>query len=127
MVPAVHEIDVARGIVLTKEWGELSDGDLRGLYDNIRDDPKFDPSFSQLCDLRAVTSITTSVETLRSLAQTSLFQPAARRAFVVGREVDFGLARLFQAYSEAQGGTVEVFRNMSDAEVWLGLGAEGSQ
>jgi hypothetical protein len=126
-VPAVHEIDVARGLVLTKEWDELSDGDLRGLYDKIRDDPKFDPSFRQLCDLRAVTRITTSVETLRSLAQSSLFHPGARRAFVVGREVDFGLARLFQAYSEAEGGTVEVFRNMSEAEAWLGLRPEGSR
>jgi hypothetical protein len=58
-VPAVHEVDVARGLVLTKEWGALP--------------------------------------------------------------------RLFQAYSEAEGGTVEVFRNMSDAEVWLGLGTKGSQ
>jgi hypothetical protein len=125
-LPAEHEIDVARGVVLTKQWGELSDGDLRGLYDRIRSDPAFDPTFRQLCDLRAVTRITTSVETLRALAQTRIFQPGARRAFVVGREVDFGLARLFQAYSEVEGGTVEVFRNMLDAETWLGLRPEGS-
>lgn len=121
---AVHEIDVARGLVLTREWGELSDGDLRGLYECIRTDPAFDPSFRQLCDLRAVTKITTSVETLRFLAQTSIFQPGVRRAFVVGREVDFGLARLFQTYSEGEGGTVEVFRDISEAETWLGLGLQ---
>jgi hypothetical protein len=123
-VPAVHEIDVGRHLVRTTEWGELSDDDLRRLYDRIRDDPAFDPSFRQLCDLRTVTKITTSVDTLRSLAQTSIFLPGARRAFVVGREVDFGLARLFQTYSEVEGGTVEVFRNMADAEAWLGLTKE---
>jgi len=120
-VPAVHDIDVARGLVLTREWGELSDEDLRGLYERIRSDPAFDPSFRQLCDLRAVTKITTSADTLRFLAQSSIFQAGVRRAFVVDREVDFGLARLFQTYSECEGGTVEVFRNMSEAETWLGL------
>jgi hypothetical protein len=123
-VPAVHEIDVERRLVRSIEWGELSDEDLRGLYVRIRDDPAFDPSFQQLCDLRTVTKITTSVDTLRSLAQTSIFLPGVRRAFVVGREVDFGLARLFQTYSEVEGGTVEVFRHMADAERWLGLTTE---
>jgi hypothetical protein len=126
-VPAVHEIDVRCRLVRTHESGELTDEDLRGLYDRIRADPAFDPSFQQLCDLRPVTRITTSVETLRFLAQSRLFLPGVKRAFVVGREVDFGLARLFQAYSEVEGGTVEVFRNMSDAESWLGLSAEGKR
>lgn len=124
-MPAVHEIDVSRRLVLTREWGELSDDDLRGLYDRIRADPAFDPSFRQLCDLRAVTRITTSIETLRFLAQSRIFLPGAKRAFVAGREVDFGLARLFQAYSEVEGGTVEVFRKMPEAEAWLGLMGEG--
>jgi hypothetical protein len=120
-VPAVHEIDIPRRLVLTAEWGELSDADLRGLYDRIAEDPAFDPTFRQLCDLRNVTRITASVETLRYLAQSRIFHPGVRRAFVVGREVDFGLARLFQAYSETEGQVVEVFRSMSEAEVWLGL------
>lgn len=123
-MPAKYEIDPALRLVRTFEWGELSDEDLRALYVRIRADPAFDPSFPEVCDLRSVTRITTSVETFRFLAQSRIFLPGARRAFVVGREVDFGLARLFQAYSEAEGGTVEVFRNMPDAEAWLGLGRE---
>jgi hypothetical protein len=124
-VPAIHLIDPAQRVVRTKEWGELSDEDLRSLYDRIRSDPTFDPGFRQLCDLRAVTRITTSVETLRFLAQSRIFLPDSKRAFVVGREVDFGLARLFQAYSEVDGGTVEVFRQLTEAEAWLELGPEG--
>src|SRR6185436_493453 len=112
----MHEIDVARRVVLTFESGELSDQDLRGLYDRIGADPAFDPTFRQLCDLRNITKITTSIETLRFLAQSRIFQPGVKRAFVVGREVDFGLARLFQAYSEVEGQMVEVFRSMSEAE-----------
>lgn len=124
-MPAMYQIDVARRVVRTKEWGELSDEDLRSLYDRIRSDPAFDPAFRQLCDLRSVTRITTSVETLRFLAQSRIFLHDSKRAFVVGREVDFGLARLFQAYSEVEGGTVEVFRDLTEAETWIGIDAEG--
>jgi hypothetical protein len=123
-VPAEYEMDLTLRLVRTHEWGVLTDEDLRGLYEQIRVDPAFEPSFRQLCDLREVTKITASVETLRSLAQTHIFVPGARRAFVVGRAVDFGLARLFQAYSEVEGQTVEVFRQIDEAEAWLGLKTE---
>jgi hypothetical protein len=120
-VPAEYELDLALGLVRTKEWGVLTDDDLRELYERIRSDPAFDPSFRQLCDLREVTKITTTAEALRALAQSHVFSPASRRAFVVGRAVDFGLARMYQAYSEVEGQTVEVFREMDEAKVWLGL------
>jgi hypothetical protein len=123
-VPAEYRIDLPLRLVRTHEFGVLTDDDLRELYEKIRTDPAFDPSFRQLCDLRNVTQITTSVETLRSLAQNHVFSPGSRRAFVVGRAVDFGLARLFQAYSDAEGQTVEVFRDINDAEAWLGLDPE---
>ena len=120
-MPAKYWMDVPLRLVRTHEWGVLTDQDLRELYEQIRTDPAFEPSFRQLCDLREVTSITTSADTLRSLAQNQIFSPGARRAFVVGRAVDFGLARLFQTYSEVEGQTVEIFRDMIDAERWLGL------
>ena len=120
-MPAEYELDLALGLVRTKEWGVLTEDDLRELYERIRSDPAFDPSFRQLCDLREVTKITTTAEALRFLAQSRVFSPGSRRAFVVGRAVDLGLARMFQAYSEVAGQTVEVFREMDEAKVWLGL------
>jgi hypothetical protein len=120
-VPAAYELDLTCQLVRTHEWGVLTDEDLRVLYEKIRTDPAFEPTFRQLCDLREVTKITTTADALRSLAQTNTFSPGSRRAFVVGRTVDFGLARMFQAYSEVEGQTVEVFREMNDALEWLGL------
>jgi hypothetical protein len=119
-VPVEYEIDVARRLVRTRMWDELSDEDLRALDDRLQVDPRFVLSFRAICDLRSVTSITASVETLRFLAQRSLYLPV-RRALVVGKDIDFGIARLFEAYCEAEGGTVEVFRSIADAEAWLGL------
>ena len=115
-MPAEYRVDLTRRLVRTREWGVLTDDDLQDLYEKIRTDPEFDPSFRQLCDLREVTKISTTVDTLRSLAQNHVFWPGSRRAFVVGRAVDFGLARMYQAYSELGGQNVEIFREMDDAE-----------
>ena len=120
-MPTTYQLDLALGLVRTDSWGTLSDEEVVELYQKIRDDPAFNPAFRQLCDLRKVTKITTTVETLRSLAQSRIFAPGARRAFVVDRQVDFGLSRLFQAYSEVEGATIEVFREMEEAKAWLGL------
>jgi hypothetical protein len=56
----------------------------------------------------------------RDLARSHLFAPGTRRAFVVARDVDYGMSRLFQAYV-VEGVVLEVFRDMEKAEEWLGL------
>jgi hypothetical protein len=62
---------------------------------------------------------------VRFFAQRTLYVPV-RQAIVVGQDAVYGLARLYEAYREAEGGTVEVFRNLSDAEAWLGLSEEST-
>lgn len=120
-MPTTYELDQPLRLVRTRSWGALTDDEVRTMYERLMIDPGFDRSFRQLCDLREVTQIKVTVETLRMLAQRRIFAPGAQRAFVVGREVDYGLSRLFQAYSEVEGAVVEVFRGWDEAEAWLGL------
>jgi len=119
-MPASYHLDPSRRLVLTHSSGVLSDQDVRDVYASIRNDPAFEPTFQQLCDLRDVTRITASVDTLRDLARSHIFATGTKRAFVVRREVDYGMARLFQAYV-AEGVVLEVFRDIEEAEIWLGL------
>lgn len=119
-MPASYRIDPARRLVLTHSWGVLMDQDVRDVYASIRQDPGFEPTFQQLCDLRDVTGISASVDTLRDLARSHIFAAGTKRAFVVARDVDYGMARLFQAYV-AEGVVLEVFRDIEKAEAWLGL------
>jgi hypothetical protein len=44
----------------------LTDEDLRVLYEKIRTDPAFEPTFRHAVDLRQVTKITTTADALRS-------------------------------------------------------------
>jgi|SRR6185503_1064161 len=119
-MPATYRLDPERRLVLTHSWGVLTDREVRDLYESIRTDPVFEPTFRQLCDLRDVTQITASADTLRDLARSHIFADGTRRAFVVARDVDYGMSRLFQAYV-VPGAVLEVFRDMEKAELWLGL------
>jgi hypothetical protein len=120
-LPASYELDLPKRLVRTRGWGVLTDAEVGDLYERLRRDPAFEPTFQQLCDLRQVTDLQTTVEALRALARRPTFAPGARRAFVVGREVDYGLSRLFQAYAEPKGSLIEVFREWEPAEEWLGI------
>ena len=61
-------------------------------------------------------------EEVRTLARFVLeHQPSApppRLAFVTGREVDFGLARVFEAYREDPKTQVWIFRDFDEAIEW---------
>jgi len=46
-------------------------------------------------------------------------------AFVTGRDVEFGLSRMFEAYSVGAATSVSVFHTMEEAEAWLGVVTDG--
>ena len=120
-MPEAHQIDVARRVVVSRAWGELSTADLLSHYRAVAADPAFDPTFAQLVDLREVTTFTLDTGVLRSRAAHSLFQPGVRRAVVAPSDVAYGLARMFGTYAESASQTIAVFRAIGEAEHWLGI------
>lgn len=86
-------------------------------------DPDFDRSFSHLVDVRAVETIEMNGYTIKEFAQEQVLAGGARRAIVISRSHDVGLARMFQIYRELAGGreAIEIFTDMRAARKWLGL------
>jgi hypothetical protein len=119
-LPADYEINAELRLVITHASGILTDSDVLDYYTRLKNDPRFDPTYNQLCDLRPVTRIATAPETLRELARSRIFAPAARRAFITQAGADFGLARMFQTFCEIEGTSVGVFKDAREAEAWLG-------
>jgi hypothetical protein len=85
--------------------------------------PGDDQPYDILVDLRfAQVGVETSAqaETLAALASRS---HAARRrgriALVAADDATFGIARMYVAYREKSGITLEVFRQIEDANAWL--------
>ena len=120
-MPQRHQIDVARRIVVSCAWGELSTADFLAHFQAVGTDPSFDPTFGQLVDLREVALFTLDTVTIREKAARSLFQPGVRRAIVAPSDIAFGLARMFGMYAASASQNVAVFRTIDDAERWLGL------
>jgi hypothetical protein len=120
-VPATYAIDSNRKLVITRLWGAVTEDEVHDHNRRLRTDPAFDPDYGQLADMTGVTEVVVSTKMINETAQDQFFTPGSRRAFVASGEATFGMARMFALQAEGLGQTIEVFRDLRQAEGWLGL------
>lgn len=118
-MPARYTIDAEQRLVRIRAWGTVTDDGARTLYERLRSDPSFDPTYCQLADFREVTDVALTHDVIAGLAANPLYATGVRRAVVVGSDVHYGLARIFSAYATFRGQNVTVFRDLRSAEAWL--------
>jgi hypothetical protein len=112
--PERHRVDI-------RMWGDLTRDEVLSLTAQISADPRLGPAFSELVDLRDVTSSAAiTADDLRALASSPL-DPVARRAVVAPDTSTSGLARMFQAHRAITRAheQIAVFRTLEEAEAWL--------
>jgi hypothetical protein len=114
-----YRIDPKRRLVVTRAWGVLSTRELVDVMTRILLDPRFDPTYRSLGDLRDVTDITVDNLATAQTAASPLFAEGTRRAIVATSDAAFGMARMFASFSERTGQEVRVFRDIHLAEAWL--------
>jgi hypothetical protein len=120
-VPESYEIDSTRELVISRAWKTVTDRELRVHYERLEADRKFDPSYRQIIDLREVDQFNLTSAVMLGTALAHVFRSGVPRAIVVKSDVQYNLARIFAAYSEADGQNVQVFREPEAAKEWLGL------
>lgn len=120
-MPETYEIDRARELVISRAWNTITDRELRTHYERLGSDRDFDPSYRQLFDLRGVERFRITTAVMLGTALAHVFRSGVPRAIVVDNDAQYNLARMFAAYSEADGQNVQVFREPSAAREWLGL------
>lgn len=118
-MPATYIIDPDHRLVISRIWGEATDEELRMQQMKLRYDPRFDPTYRQLIDIRDVSVSHISSHVLSSMAAASTFSPLSRRAVLAPDDAPYGLARMFSAWAAASGRHVRVFRDRASAEEWL--------
>lgn len=127
-MPSHYTIDHDERLVRVTGTGPLSDADLLEQRVHIRDDPAFDPGYSFLVDLTAVTEVLLSAQVVARLARDPISTPGVRRAIVVPpaepgasapHPLAFGLGRVFQSIAALRGEDVEVFTDKQLAVEWL--------
>ena len=120
-MPAGYTIEQNRKLVVSRLWGTVTEDDVSDHNRKLRRDPLFDPGYQQLTDLREVTATQVRSRVVRDTAHDQYFKPGVKRAFVAHTDFIFALARMFATAAETEGQLIEVFRDIADAEKWLGL------
>jgi hypothetical protein len=121
----MHEytVDADRRFVRVRLWGALTPGDIHTAAEELRGDARVGQDFSELIDLRELTSVKAiGSEDVRALA-TAALDPSSKRAFVTDDSATFGLARMFATLRTLKDSReqVGVFRTIEEAQDWLGL------
>ena len=126
-MPVRYEIDKQLGLILIVGSAVIRDEDSQELTERLLADPDLRHCSMELDDWRAVTRNEVSVECIRSVAESwANFDPhleGAKLASVTAREVDFGVSRMYQGIRNKSPVEIRVFRELSQAELWLGLPA----
>ncbi len=127
-MPEAYQIDETQSVVWTRCWGVLRDEDILNQQARLRTDPKFRPTLGQLVDTTAVTDVTLSARLMLSMGQSTLFAPEAKRAYLVTKDVVFGLVRMYELYQGMRGQqSVRAFRRREEALAWLGVQEPASE
>jgi hypothetical protein len=117
-MPITHSIDLGKRLVITRAAGNISYADLVAAQSALFADPQFNAAFDHLLVFSDATASFTSEEA-GDLARADIF--TGRRAVVVSRDFDYGLARMWQIHSELARpeAPIKVFNNEEEALVWI--------
>ncbi len=124
-MPVTTEIDVERGIIIHTVVGELSADEAMEAYDQLLAHPNFQASLDVIWD---ISDGTIKGMTAQQMQRMTRYAEAAvgrrgqgfRQAVVTPRDIDFGVARMYQAYAERLPlGSSRVFRSLPEAHAWI--------
>ena len=121
-MPTEYKIDKSQKMVFSKAYGDLTDQDVYEHQDRLRNDPEFDPSFSQLLECGNVTNAEgLTSEAIYELARRNPFGAGSHRAFVAPKKLLFGLFRMFQILTNDYPDELIVFKDLAEARKFLKL------
>jgi len=119
-----RQVNAADRVVILSVSGDLGDSDLLSLATEIENDPEVKSDTSLLIDLRLANGRNVTNAGVRALAERPRFlSPASRRGIVVPSELDFGMARMYEALRDERVGAIRVFRDFEEAKRWVTTGA----
>ena len=120
-MPISHQIDKALGVVFSTAEGVLTAQDILTHRQRIYEDLVFDPSYDELIDLRDVIEFPVSSTEMQKIAELPLFNEKSRRAIVAEKDINFGMARMYEMLHDLEPDLIKVFRDLAEARRWLGL------
>lgn len=125
-MPISVEIKPNEKLVVLSHEGSVHDDEFLSSYRALFDDPRYHISYNLLVDLRRAISSVRGKEALRDVAWLASLQLAnsevvPKVAVVAPQDISFGLARMYEAFSDSVPWEFKVFRSADAALSWLGL------
>lgn len=121
-MPIEHTVDTTNGLLRVRRWGHITTHDETRAGEERAKDPLVVPGIPVLVDCTAIEPADTT-ETVRYLADCSSRLAAELQcgplAIVVATDVEFGMARMYMAYTNLSHPLTNVFRTEEAALDWL--------
>ncbi len=107
--------------------GTVTGDELCRCNDRMYDPDQIHKLRYQLCDFRQITNFEVSSDDVRRIANqdnvAATQNPDITMAIVANRRIVYGMARMWQAYTDEASFNSHVFRTMVEARAWLGENA----
>jgi hypothetical protein len=112
------KLDKSNRIIITRLLGELTDDDTISHVVKVSELFKqgvLDSTWSQLLDFSGVSEMNLSSSTISRIAEENPWPEESLRVFVVPREIQYGLARMYQIMGDPKTENVVLVKSHSEA------------
>jgi hypothetical protein len=117
-MPFSFHFDEIRGVFHVQAIGEVNDTQLTELSDRLSHEADFVAGYPILCDSSTLKAVSISSNLIESLARAA----RSRKNFVAviaPSPVAFGLARMYQIFTDPENARIQVFSGEEEATAWL--------
>jgi len=115
----MYKLSPRKRLVSARFGRQLSFHDVQSYARSLSDDPRFDPGFSEIVDLRDVEDLAINPkETMKLADLADPFRTGAKRAFVARTDLQMRAARMHQLLRNDEV-NIRIFQSIKDAEEWI--------
>lgn len=122
VLPIKFKTKIDEGYYISKWEGVISDEEIVDSYKQFYEGPEWIPGFRELVDLSQADMVNVSIKALTDLQQyTERFYKSKNISDVMVAvyckdDLPYGLARMYQSWTDKSIGTLEVFRDLDSAK-----------
>jgi hypothetical protein len=123
-MPVNISVDKDARVVYTIIEGAYSADDILGAFDELFQNPDFEPGMNGITDLRKAHSFLSHGDIIRVaeyLVKNRDKIGQSKTAVLVANDVSFGTTRMFQTYADDSSIQTRLFHDISAARRWIGL------
>jgi hypothetical protein len=117
-MPFLFHIDESKRVFHVLAIGEVNDAELMDLSDRLRREGAFVSQYPILCDCSELTAVHISSSLIESLAKAARLRTNFV-AVIAPSPAAFGLARMYQIFSDPEDARIHVFAGAEEAMAWL--------